>query len=143
MRTIGNVLWLLFSGIEMALAYLVAGLLAIVFIVTIPIAPAAFRLANYTLWPFGRVVVRRPEAGAGSTVANVVWFLIAGWWLALLHLGFGLLLAITIIGIPFTIVHVKLAGLALRPYGKDVVEARFADQHDVVMAPPQPLGAPS
>jgi uncharacterized membrane protein YccF (DUF307 family) len=72
-----------------------------------------------------------------------VWFLIAGWWLALLHLGFGLLLAITIIGIPFTIVHVKLAGLALRPYGKDVVEARFADQHEVVLAPPRPLGGPA
>jgi uncharacterized membrane protein YccF (DUF307 family) len=143
MRTIGNVLWLLFSGIEMALAYLVAGLLAIVFIVTIPIAPAAFRLANYTLWPFGRVVVRRPEAGAGSAVGNVVWFLIAGWWLALFHLGFGLLLAITIIGIPFAIVHVKLAGLALRPYGKDVVEARFADQHEVVLAPPRALGGPA
>ncbi|MFU8839214.1 MAG: YccF domain-containing protein [Nitriliruptoraceae bacterium] len=140
MRTIANVLWLLFSGIEMALSYLVAGLLAIVFIVTIPVAPAAFRLANYTLWPFGRVVVRRPEAGAVSTLANVVWFLIAGWWLALLHLGFGVVLAITIIGIPFAIVHVKLAGLALRPYGKDVVEARFAHQHEVVLAPPQPLG---
>lgn len=140
MRTIGNVLWLVFSGIEMALAYLVAGLLAIVFIVTIPVAPAAFRLANYTLWPFGRVVVRRHDAGAGSAVANVVWFVIAGWWLALLHLGFGLLLAITIIGIPFTIVHVKLAGLALRPYGKDVVEARFAHQHEVLLAPPRRLG---
>jgi uncharacterized membrane protein YccF (DUF307 family) len=143
MRTIGNVLWLLFSGIEMALSYLVAGLLAIVFIVTIPVAPAAFRLANYTLWPFGRVVVRRPDAGTGSAIANVVWFLIAGWWLALLHLGFGLVLAITIIGLPFTVVHVKLAGLALRPYGKDVVEARFAHQHEVVLAPPQPLGGPA
>lgn len=140
MRTIGNVLWLLFSGIEMALAYLVAGLLAIVLIVTIPITPAAFRLANYTLWPFGRVVVRRQDAGAGSTLANVVWFLIAGWWLALLHLGFGVILAITIIGIPFAIAHVKLAGLALRPYGKDVVEARFAHQHEVLLAAPRPLG---
>jgi uncharacterized membrane protein YccF (DUF307 family) len=140
MRTIGNVLWLLLSGIEMALAYLVAGLLAIVLLVTIPIAPAAFRLANYTLWPFGRVVVRRPDAGAGSTLANVVWFVIAGWWLALLHLGFGVLLAITIIGIPFAVAHMKLAGLALRPYGKDVVEARFAHQHEVLLAAPRPLG---
>jgi len=140
MRTIGNVLWLLFSGVEMALAYLVAGLLAIVFIITIPVAPAAFRLANYTLWPFGRVVVRRQDAGAGSAIANVVWFVIAGWWLALLHLVFGLVLAITIIGIPFAIVHVKLAGLALLPYGKDVVEARFAHQYEVVLHPPAPLG---
>lgn len=136
MRTIGNVLWLLLSGIEMAISYLVAGVFAIVFIVTIPFAPVAFRLANYTLWPFGRVVVRRPEAGAGSAVANVVWFIIAGWWLALLHLAFSFVFAITIIGIPFAVVHAKLAGLAVRPYGKDIVEARFAHQHEVVVAPP-------
>ena len=140
MRTIGNLLWLVFSGIEMAIAYLFAGVLAILFLITIPIAPAAFRLAGYTLWPFGRVVVRRPGAGAGSVVGNVVWFVIAGWWLALLHVIFGLLLAITIIGIPFTVVHFKLAGLAVHPYGKDIVETRFAHQHEVVMAPPRPLG---
>jgi uncharacterized membrane protein YccF (DUF307 family) len=78
---------------------------------------------------------------AGSTIGNVIWFLVAGWWLALLHVLFGLLLAITIIGIPFTLVHLKLARLALVPYGKDVVEARFADGEDVLVATPQPLGA--
>jgi uncharacterized membrane protein YccF (DUF307 family) len=139
MRLIGNVLWLVFSGIEMAIAYLIAGVLSIVFIITIPFAVPAFRLAGYTLWPFGRVVVRRPEAGAGSTIGNVLWFLVAGWWLALLHVFFGILLAITIIGIPFAVANFKLAGLALTPYGKDIVEARFADQHEVVLAPPQPL----
>ena len=136
MRTIGNLLWLLFSGIEMAIAYLFAALLAVVLLITIPLAVPAVRLAGFTLWPFGRVVVRREGAGAGSVVGNVVWFLVAGWWLALLHVLFGLLLAITIIGIPFTVVHFKLAGLALTPYGKDVVEARFAHQHDVLVAPP-------
>jgi uncharacterized membrane protein YccF (DUF307 family) len=141
MRVIGNLLWLVFSGVEMAIAYLVAAVLSILLIVTIPLALPAFRLAGYTLWPFGRVVVRRQSAGAGSTIANVVWFVIAGWWLALLHVLFGLLLAITIIGIPFTIVHFKLAGLALVPYGKDVVEARHAHGEDVVVATPQPLGA--
>lgn len=140
MRTIGNVLWLLLSGIEMAFSYLVAGLLAVVFIVTFPLAPAAFRLANYTLWPFGRVVVRQRDAGTGSALGNVIWFLIAGWWLALLHLGFALLFAITIIGIPFAIVHGKLAGLAIRPYGKDVVDARFAHQYEVLVAPPGTSG---
>jgi uncharacterized membrane protein YccF (DUF307 family) len=139
-RLLGNVLWLVLSGIEMAIAYLVAGLLAIVLIVTIPIAPAAFRLAGYALWPFGRVVVRKADAGAGSVVGNVLWFVIAGWWLALLHVGFGLLLAITIVGIPFAIAHLKMAGLALAPYGKDVVEARVAAGHDVVLAAPRPLG---
>ncbi len=143
MRLIGNVLWLVFSGIEMAIAYLIAGLLSILFIVTIPFAVPAFRLAGYTLWPFGRVVVRRPDAGAGSAVGNILWFLVAGWWLALLHVVFGLLLAITIIGIPFTVAHFKLAALALMPYGKDIVEARFADQHDVVMTSPQPLSSGS
>jgi uncharacterized membrane protein YccF (DUF307 family) len=141
MRMIGNLLWLLFSGIEMAIAYVIAGLLSILLIVTIPFAVPAFRLAGYTLWPFGRIVVRRTDAGAGSVIGNVLWFVIAGWWLALLHVVFGLLLAVTIIGIPFTIAHFKLAGLALTPYGKDVVEARFADQHEVVATAPQPLGA--
>jgi uncharacterized membrane protein YccF (DUF307 family) len=141
MRTIGNLLWLLLSGIEMAIAYLVAGALCILFVVTIPLALPAFRLAGYSLWPFGRVVVRRRGAGAGSTIGNVVWFVVAGWWLALLHVLFGLLLAVTIIGIPFTLAHFKLARLALVPYGKDVVEARFAQGEDVVVATPQPLGA--
>jgi len=136
LRTIGNLVWLLISGIEMAIAYVLAGVLAVVFVVTIPLAVPVFRLAGYSLWPFGRVVVRREDAGAGSTVANVVWFVVAGWWLALLHLAFGLLLAVTILGIPFAVVHLKLAGLALVPYGKDVVEARFAHGHDVVVAPP-------
>jgi uncharacterized membrane protein YccF (DUF307 family) len=141
MRIVGNLLWLVFSGIEMAIAYLVAGALCVLFVVTIPLAVPAFRLAGYSLWPFGRVVVRRDRAGAGSTIGNVVWFFVAGWWLALLHVLFGLLLAMTIIGIPFTVVHFKLAGLALVPYGKDVVEARFAHGEEVVVATPQPLGA--
>lgn len=141
MRTVGNLLWLLLSGIEMAIAYLVAAALSVVFIVTIPLAVPAFRLAGYTLWPFGRVVVRRPDAGAGSALANVVWFVVAGWWLAALHVFFGLLLAVTIIGIPFTIAHLKLARLVISPYGKDVVEAGAARGHDVVVAEPKPLGA--
>jgi uncharacterized membrane protein YccF (DUF307 family) len=140
MRIIGNLLWLVLSGIEMAIAYVVAGLISLVLIVTIPLAVPAFRLAGYTLWPFGRVVVRREGAGAGSTIGNVIWFIFAGWWLALLHVLFGLLLAITIIGIPFALVHLKLAGLALVPYGKDVVDARSAHGEDVVVAMPQPLG---
>lgn len=140
MRVIGNVIWLVLSGIEMAIAYLVAGVVAIVLIVTIPIAPAAFRLAGYALWPFGRVVVRTADADAGSVAGNVVWFVVAGWWLALLHVVFGLLLAVTIIGIPFTVAHLKMAGLALAPYGKDVIEARHASGRDVVLATPRPLG---
>lgn len=140
MRLIGNLLWLVLSGIEMAIAYVIAGLIAIVFVVTIPLAAPSFRLAGYALWPFGRVVVRRESAGAGSTIGNVVWFVFAGWWLAVLHLLFGLLLALTVIGIPFTVVHFKLAGLALAPYGKDVVEARFVRGDEIVVTAPRPLG---
>lgn len=140
MRIVGNLLWLLFSGIEMAIAYVIAGVLAIVFIVTIPLATPAFRLAGYTLWPFGRVVVRQPDAGAGSAVGNLVWFVIAGWWLALLHVMLAALLAVTIIGIPFAVANLKLAGLALTPYGKDIVEPRAAQGRDVVVAAPEPLG---
>jgi uncharacterized membrane protein YccF (DUF307 family) len=139
-RVIGNLLWLVLGGIEMAIAYVVAGLLAVVLIVTIPLVVPAFRLAGYSLWPFGRVVVRRADAGAGSAIGNVVWFVVFGWWLALLHVVFGLLLAITIVGIPFTVAHFKLAGLAIAPYGKEVLEARGADRHDVVVAEPRPLG---
>ncbi len=139
MRTLGNLLWLIFSGIEMAIAYVVAGLLAFLLIVTIPFGAASFRLAGYTLWPFGRVIVRQPGAGTGSVVGNVLWFVIAGWWLAGLHLVFGLLLALTIIGLPFTVVHFKLAGLALRPFGKQVVEVGQAHHHEVVLAPPPAL----
>lgn len=143
LRIVGNLVWLVLSGIEMAIAYVVAGVLSLLLIVTIPLAVPAFRLAGYTLWPFGRVVVRREGAGAGSTVANAVWFVVAGWWLALLHVLFGLLLAVTIIGIPFTLAHLKLARLALAPYGKDVIDARFAHGEDVVVAAPTPLGAGS
>lgn len=123
MRTLLNVIWLLVSGIELALAYAVAGVLAVVLIVTFPLAIPAFRLAGYAVWPFGRAVVRRAGAGAGSTLLNVVWFLIAGWWLAIAHVVIAALLAITIIGIPFAIATIKMLPLALAPYGKDVVDA--------------------
>jgi uncharacterized membrane protein YccF (DUF307 family) len=142
MRTLGNILWFFLAGWELFLGYVIAGLVAFVLIITIPFGVASFRIAGYVVWPFGRTVVRKPSAGVGSAIGNVIWLVLFGWWLALIHVVTGLLLAITIIGIPFAIVHVKLAGLALRPYGKDVVEARFADQHEVVLAPPRALGGP-
>jgi uncharacterized membrane protein YccF (DUF307 family) len=141
MRVLLNLIWLIVAGIELALSYVVAGLLAIVFIVTIPLAVPAFRLAGYALWPFGRLVVQAPEAGAGSGLMNIVWFLIAGWWLFLAHLIVGLLLCITIIGIPFGIAVFKMGSLALAPYGKDVVEARAAPPGQVVHEGPTVSGA--
>ena len=122
LRLIGNILWLILGGLEMAVAYVVAGLFSIILIVTIPLVVPAFRMASFSLWPFGRAMVSQPGAGAGSAVANVIWFLLPGWILALLHIFFGVLLCITIIGIPFGVAHFKLAGLAVRPYGKDIVD---------------------
>ncbi len=138
MRILLNIIWLLVSGIELAIAYAIAGLVALVFIVTIPLAVPAFRLAGYALWPFGRVVVERPGAGSGALLMNIVWFLVAGWWLVLAHLIVAFLLAITIIGIPFAVAVVKMSKLALAPFGKDVMDLRRARERDVVVAQEPP-----
>jgi uncharacterized membrane protein YccF (DUF307 family) len=98
MRVIGNILWLLLGGIELAIGYALAGLISFIFIITIPFGVAAFRMAGYALWPFGRVLVRKPTAGVGSGLANLIWILIAGIWLAIGHLLAALINAITIIG---------------------------------------------
>ena len=100
MRTILNVVWLVLSGIWLFIGYVLAGVVMCVFIVTIPFGIASFRLAAYVLWPFGRTVVRRSDAGAASTIRNVIWFLLVGIWMAIAHLFLGLLLCLTIIGIP-------------------------------------------
>jgi uncharacterized membrane protein YccF (DUF307 family) len=123
LRFIANVIWLLLAGLPLAIGYAVFGLVAFVLIITIPFGIASFRLANYALWPFGRRVVRRPGAGAGATIGNVIWFLIAGLWLAIAQVVSGIALCLTIIGIPFGIACFKMAGLALFPLGKDIVDA--------------------
>ena len=112
----GIIAWFTRNGVA-------ANLLMFVLIITIPFGFAAWRLAGYALWPFGRVVVPQPDAGAPSCVGNVLWFFLAGVWLALLHLVTGVALCITIIGIPFGIANFKLAGLALNPLGKEIVDA--------------------
>ncbi|MGV1037323.1 MAG: YccF domain-containing protein [Candidatus Nanopelagicales bacterium] len=124
MRTIGNILWFFLAGLWLAIGYAVFGLLMFLLfflIVTIPFGIASFRLANYALWPFGRTVVPDPSAGAGSAIGNVIWFLLAGLWMAIGQIVTGLLLCITIIGIPFGIASFKMAGLALFPLGKKIV----------------------
>jgi uncharacterized membrane protein YccF (DUF307 family) len=123
MRTVGNLLWFVLAGWWLALAYALAGVLACLLIVTIPFGIASFRLAGYALWPFGRRVVVRRGAGVASAIGNVLWILLFGWELALLHLVAGLLLMVTIIGIPFGIASIKLAVLALVPLGTQVVDA--------------------
>jgi len=123
LRAILNVLWLVLSGFWLAIGYFLAGLLMFILIITIPFGFAAWRMAGYALWPFGRVVVPQADAGAPSCIGNVLWFFLAGIWLALLHVFSGIALCITIIGIPFGIANFKLAGLALNPLGKEIVDA--------------------
>jgi uncharacterized membrane protein YccF (DUF307 family) len=123
MRTILNVLWLVLSGLWLAIGYAVVGLILCVLIITIPFGIAAFRLAAFTMWPFGRAVVRKPDAGAGSMVGNVIWFVLAGLWMAIAHLVTGVLLCLTIIGIPLGLGNFKLIPVSLAPLGKDIVSA--------------------
>jgi uncharacterized membrane protein YccF (DUF307 family) len=124
MRLLGNIIWLLFGGLEAGLAWWVAGLLAAITIVGIPFAIAAFRIGTFTFWPFGREIVDRPQTEERKLldlIGNIIWIVLGGIWLALGHLAFALLLAITIIGIPFAVQHLKLARLSLMPYGKEIV----------------------
>jgi uncharacterized membrane protein YccF (DUF307 family) len=120
-RTILNVLWLVLSGIWLALGYAFAGLVMCLLIITIPFGIASFRLAAYVLWPFGRTVVRRADAGAVSAIGNVVWFVLAGLWIAIGHLLLGLILCLTVIGIPLGLGNFKLAAVAIAPLGKEIV----------------------
>jgi uncharacterized membrane protein YccF (DUF307 family) len=121
MRTLLNVLWLVLSGVWLAIGYVLTGVLLCVLIITIPFGIACFRLAAFVLWPFGRAVVRKPDAGAPSTIANVLWFVLAGLWMALAHVILGVLLCLTIIGIPLGVGNFKLAAVAIAPLGKEIV----------------------
>jgi uncharacterized membrane protein YccF (DUF307 family) len=121
MRTIGNILWLVFAGIWMFFSYVIAGVIMCVLIITIPFGIASFRIASYALWPFGRTVVSKPTSGAFTGIGNVIWFLLAGLWIAIGHVITGVILCIFIITIPFGIASFKMAGLALFPLGKSIV----------------------
>jgi len=112
-----NVIWLIFGGLLMALGWAVAGVIMAITIIGLPWVPAAFRLALYTLLPFGQTAEASSEAGALSLIGNIIWFILAGWWLALGHLFWALVLGITIIGLPFAWAHLKLAKLSLFPVG--------------------------
>jgi uncharacterized membrane protein YccF (DUF307 family) len=124
LRLLLNVVWLVLHGWILALAYLLAGVVACVLIVTIPFGIASFRLAGFAAWPFGRTTVPTPGAGVASALGNVLWFLFAGWWLALLHVAAGIAYCVTIIGIPFGIALFKLALVGLFPLGKRVVPSQ-------------------
>ncbi len=120
MRFILNIIWLLFGGLFLALGYALAGLICFLLVVTIPFGIAAFRIANYTLWPFGRDLVRRPTAGVASTAGNVIWFIVAGWWLALGHITTAIAQFVSIIGIPLGLANLKLVPVSLFPLGHEV-----------------------
>jgi uncharacterized membrane protein YccF (DUF307 family) len=121
MRTLLNVIWLLLCGIWLAIGYVIAGVICCILIVTIPFGLASFRIADFSLWPFGRQLVRRPDAGAPSTIGNVIWIIFAGWWLALAHLTTAVALAVTIIGIPLALANLKLIPVSLVPLGRVIV----------------------
>ncbi|MBY8878106.1 YccF domain-containing protein [Actinacidiphila acidipaludis] len=121
MKTILNVIWLVLCGLWMCLGYFVAGLILCITIIGIPFGIAAFRIGVYALWPFGYTTVERRDAGAGSLIGNVLWLILAGWWLALGHIVTGVALCITIIGIPFGIANFKLLPLSLMPLGREIV----------------------
>ena len=120
-RTLLNVIWFVFSGFWLWIAYMLAGIICCLLIITIPWGIASFRMANYAVWPFGREVVNKPRAGVFSFLGNVIWIIAAGWWLALTHIVTGLLLCVTIIGIPLGIANFKLIPISLMPLGKDIV----------------------
>ena len=120
-KTLLNVIWLVLAGLWLALGYVVAGIVCCLLIVTIPFGIASFRLAGFVLWPFGRTTVRAPGAGIASAVGNLLWFLFAGWWLAVIHVVAGIGFCVTIVGIPFGVASFKLAAVGLFPLGKRVV----------------------
>ena len=121
MKAILNVIWLVLCGLWMAIAYVIAGLVCFILIITIPFGIASFRIANYVLWLFGRTIEPRRDAGAGSMIGNVIWIVLFGWWLALGHLVTGVALCLTIIGIPLGLASFKIIPITLLPLGVRIV----------------------
>lgn len=125
MRLILNVIWLVLSGVWLAFLYVVAAVVMAITIIGIPFAKQALKLAGYVLWPFGRSLIPAESRSKGlSVVGNVLWFVLAGIWLAIAHVISGCLLCLTIIGIPLGVANFKMAGAALVPFGKTIVNNR-------------------
>jgi uncharacterized membrane protein YccF (DUF307 family) len=121
MWLVGNILWFVLAGFWLFLGYSLAALLCFIFIVTIPFGVAALRIAFFAVWPFGRTVVPQAGKGVGSTIGNIIWFLLGGWYLALLHIVTGIILCLTIIGIPLGLANFKLITVSVRPFGREIV----------------------
>lgn len=122
MRTILNIIWLVFAGFWLALGYALAGIICCILIVTIPFGLASFRIAAYALWPFGRTVERDPDAGVFSLLGNIIWFLVAGIWLAIGHVVTSIPLFISIIGIPLGVANIRMIPVSLLPLGARIVD---------------------
>ena len=121
MKILGNLIWLIFGGIFIAIEYLIASLILMLTIIGIPFGIQTLKLASLAIWPFGQEVVPSKQMnGCVSTLMNIIWLFIGGIWIALTHVLFGLILSITIIGIPFGKQHFKLAAVALSPFGKTI-----------------------
>lgn len=125
MRTLLNLIWLLFGGLWLALGYIFFGIVACIFVVTIPAGVASFRMASYALWPFGRTVVETSKPGtvgrASADVMNVIWFVVAGLWLAITHVTTAAAQAVTIVGIPLAVANIKMIPVTCFPFGKEIV----------------------
>jgi uncharacterized membrane protein YccF (DUF307 family) len=128
-RLILNVVWFVLAGVWMAIAYAIAAVICFVLIITIPFGIASLRIAMFALWPFGKTIVKRPDAGIASGIGNVIWLIVCGWWLAIGHLVTGVLLCLTIIGIPLGLANFKLIPVSLLPMGREIVSIEQARAH--------------
>jgi uncharacterized membrane protein YccF (DUF307 family) len=126
MRLLLNIIWLVFCGFWMAIGYVIAGVICCILIITIPFGIASFRIAGFALWPFGREAVKRTDAGAGSMIGNIIWFIFAGLWLAIGHVITSIPLFLSIIGIPFGWANLKMIPLALAPLGREIADSNAA-----------------
>ncbi|MDO5030150.1 MAG: YccF domain-containing protein [Corynebacterium sp.] len=135
MKKLLNIIWLLFGGLWLALGYIFFGIIACIFIVTIPAGVASFRMAAYALWPFGRTVVAHPRQGAlgklGAGLMNAVWFVVAGLWLAIGHITTAAAQAVTIVGLPLAVANIKMIPVTCFPFGKEIVKGYRADGYAV------------
>jgi uncharacterized membrane protein YccF (DUF307 family) len=122
MTLLGNIVWLIFGGIIIAVMYLIGSLILFLTIIGIPFGLQTLKMASLALWPFGRDTIVHPRAsGCLYILMNVIWLLTGGLWIAVSHLIFGAILCITIIGIPFGLQHFKLTAVALSPFGRDII----------------------
>jgi len=130
-RLLLNLIWLVLAGFWMAIGYAIAAIICFILIITIPFGIAALRIGVYSLWPFGRTVVRRHDAGAASAIGNVIWLVLCGWWLALGHLISGIVLCLTIIGIPLGVANFKLIPVSLLPLGREILTLEEARRRNL------------